>query len=312
LQDFWYDPTNPLRSYIRLTLTNNEFIRTNNIEINQNINIDPSKFKKPKEGKKSSKGYLFLSRFTMMSNIRITKKQMDNVASPLSSYLDFSLQDTSLVAYNALYANTLFFNRGNVKYDIQIGNRNNQNRIVQVSGREDRGVDDLFFRSRWSVFSKADLFFIVEKSIKSYTSEAFGDRNLDIDIIRIKPEISVRPSTTTRVNFKYAYQDKKQLILSRDVAFINELTSEFTIRKSSQYSLDFSLSLVKIKFSGVANSPIEYDLLDGLKNGQNYLWNTVYTKRIAKNIDLTINYEGRKSGISPTVHVGRAQVKATF
>jgi hypothetical protein len=311
-QDFKYNPSDPNRSYIRLTLTNNEFIRTNNIEVNQNINIDPSKFKKPKEGKKLRKSYLFLSRFTALSNIRITKKQMDGAATPLTSYLDFSLQDTSLVAYNALYANTLFFNRGNVKYDIQIGNRNNQNRIVQVSGKEDRGLKDLFFRSRWNLLNKADLFFIVEKSIKTYTSEAFGDRNLDIDIIRLKPEVSIRPSNTTRLIFRYAYQDKKQKILSKDVAFLNELTTEFTLRKASQFSLDFSLSFVKINFSGVANSPLEYDMLDGLKNGQNYLWNTVYTKRIAKNIDLTINYEGRKAGLSPTVHVGRAQVKATF
>ncbi|MBK6497141.1 MAG: hypothetical protein IPG00_02825 [Saprospiraceae bacterium] len=51
---------------------------------------------------------------------------MDGVAVPISSYIDFSLNDTSLVAYNALYANTLFFNKGNVKYDIQLGNRNTQ------------------------------------------------------------------------------------------------------------------------------------------------------------------------------------------
>jgi len=38
----------------------------------------------------------------------------------------------------------------------------------------------------------------------------------------------------------------------------------------------------------------------------------IYTKRLAKNIDLTINYEGRKTGISPLINVGRAQVKATF
>jgi len=70
--------------------------------------------------------------------------------------------------------------------------------------------------------------------------------------------------------------------------------------------------MVWIKFSGLANSPLEYDMLDGLKNGRNLLWNAVYTRRIAKNMDLTFNYEGRKSGLSPIVHIGRAQVKATF
>jgi len=312
IQDFRYDPTNPLSNYIRLTLTNNEFIRTNNIELNQNLTIDPSKFKVYKEGVKKSKFYRFVSRFSTLSNYRITKKQMDGADSPLSSYVDFSLGDTSLVAYNSLNANTLFFNRGNVKYDIQVGNRNNQNRIIQVSGREDRGLNDYFLRSRWNLWNKLDMFFILEKSEKSYQSEAFGDRNLAIDIYRVKPEISLRPSTNTRINIKYNYEDKQQKILSKDNAFVNEFTSEFSLRKASKYSFDCTVSYVNIKFSGKANSPIEYDLLDGLKNGRNYIWNIIYTKRMAKNIDLTINYEGRKTGISPLVNVGRAQIKATF
>ena len=312
IQDFRYDPTNPLSRYIRLALTNNEFVRTNNNEINQTLHIEPSKFKKPKEGVKFSKSYLFLSKFSTISNIRVTKKQMENAAASLFSYLDFGVHDTSLVAYNALYANTLFFNRGNVAYDIQLGVRNNQNRTVQISGKEDRGLDDVFFRSRTNIFGNIDVFFILERSLKTYVSEAFPTRNLDILIQRIKPEISIRPTSNTRVLMKYAYQDKRQRILTKDVAYINDVTSEFTIRKANQYSIDFSLSLVKIKFSGISNSPLEYDMLDGLKNGQNFLWNSIFTKRIAKNIDLTFNYEGRKTGISKPIHIGRVQVKATF
>jgi hypothetical protein len=76
--------------------------------------------------------------------------------------------------------------------------------------------------------------------------------------------------------------------------------------------VDAQLSFVNIRFSGLPNSPIEYDMLNGLKNGQNYLWNLVYTKRISKNLDLTVNYEGRKTGLLNAIHVGRAQIKATF
>jgi hypothetical protein len=312
VQDFRYDPTNPLSNYIRLSLTNNEFIRTNNLELNQSLTIDPSKFKTLKEGVKLSKTYKFLSRFSSLSNFRITKKQMDNIASPLTSYIDFSIRDTSLVAYNALNTNTIFFNKGNVKYDIQLGNRNNQNRIIQVSGREDRGLDELFLRTRFNLRNNTDFFLHIEKSYKTYQSEAFGDRNLKIDVIRIRPEVSIRPSQNMRVMAKYSFQKKNQTILTMDQANIHDITSEYTIRKANQYSLDMSLSYVSINFTGIANSPIEYDMLEGLKNGKNYLWNVVYTKRIAKNIDLTINYEGRKTGISPVVNVGRAQVKATF
>ena len=312
VQDFRYDPTNPLSSYIRLTLTNNEFVRTNNIELNQNLTFDPSKLWKTKKDKKLSRFQKFTTRFSTLSTYRITKKKMDGSDSPLTSYIDFTLEDTSLVAYNALNSNTIFFNRGNVKYDLQLGNRNNQSRIIQVNGREDRGLDDVFFRSRWNIKNKADLFLVLERSNKTYDSESFDSRNLDIIIYRLKPELSIRPTQNTRINIKYGYQDKKQKILTKDNAFINEFTSEFALRKASKYSLDLSASFVNIAFSGISNSPIEYDLLEGLKNGQNYLWNIIYTKRLAQNIDLTINYEGRKAGTSPLINVGRAQVKATF
>lgn len=312
IQDFRYDPTNPNRSYIRLSLTNNEFIRTNNIELNQSIQIEPVKFKKPAEGVRFSNFYRFLSRFSTTSNFRISKKLLDRSSSALSSFLNFGLEDTTLVSYNSIINNTLFFNKGNVRYDIQIGNRNSQNRTLQVSGQEDRGLIEYFFRSRFNIFSKADLYFIVEQGQKKYTSEAFKDRNLDIVISKINPEISYRPSENIRLIARYEYQDKQQRILTKDVAYINNITSQLSWRKATEYNLDMSLSMVWIKFSGLANSPLEYDMLDGLKNGRNLLWNAVYTRRIAKNMDLTFNYEGRKSGLSPIVHIGRAQVKATF
>lgn len=312
IQDFSFAPNDIRRDYIRLTLTNNEFIRTNNIELNQSINIEPSKFKKPIEGKKFTKSYLFLSKFAALSNIRINKKQMDDANVSLTSFLNFGIQDTSLVAYNSQWSNTLFFNRGNVKYDIQLGNRNNQNRTVLVGSIEDRGLLEYFFRMRWNMWSKMDIFFNLENSLKTYSSQAFPDRNLDIQINKIRPEISVRPTSNTRIVAKYTYQERKQQILTQDFAKINDLTTEFALRKANLYSLDFSVSYVDIKFTGIPNSPLEYDMLEGLKNGRNFLWNAIFTKRIAKNIDLSINYEGRKTANAPTVHIGRAQIKATF
>lgn len=312
LQDFRFDPSNPARSYIRLSLTNNEFIRTNNIEFNQSLNIEPSKFKKPKEGEPFGAGYRFLSRFSTVSTFRISKKQMDDATTTFGSFIDFGLEDSSLVSYTSILNNTLFFNKGNVKYDIQIGNRNNQGRTLQVGDMEDRGINETFFRSRVHLGGQADAYLAVEKTIKTYSSVIFSNRDLDIKILSFRPELNYRPSGNIRLIARYSYQDKKQQILTKDVAFVNDFTGEFSWRKANLYSLDFSMSLVLIKFSGEAGSPLEYDMLDGLKDGRNLLWNTVFTRRVGKNIDLTFNYEGRKAGISPVIHVGRAQLKATF
>jgi len=311
--DFRYDPTNPLANYIRLSLTNNEFLRTSNIELNQNVFIEPSKWLNRQNTASNVSGFSkWMGRFSGQSNIKIIKKKRDGSDVPLASFFDFTLNDTSLVAYGSLSNHTLFFNRGQAEYDIQIGRKNNQQRVVQVSGREDRGSVEYFIKARRNVRRQMDLFLTLENNLRTFASPIFNDRNLDILIYRIKPEINIRPTAYTRWVLTYTYQDKKQRLLTRDQAQIHEVTLEYTYRKQQSFSLDARFSVVGIQFSGIPGSPIEYDLLEGLKNGRNYLWNVLFTKRLANNIDLSLNYEARKAGVLETVHVARVQAKATF
>jgi hypothetical protein len=53
-------------------------------------------------------------------------------------------------------------------------------------------------------------------------------------------------------------------------------------------------------------------MLDGLLPGKNYLWSLGLTKRLMNNLELGFTYDGRKAGVSRSIHVGRASITALF
>lgn len=76
--------------------------------------------------------------------------------------------------------------------------------------------------------------------------------------------------------------------------------------------LNGSFTFNNISFHGNANSPVGFLLLDGLLPGKNLIWNLELTKRLAGNIELNLQYEGRKPATNPVVHTGRASIRAIF
>jgi hypothetical protein len=53
-------------------------------------------------------------------------------------------------------------------------------------------------------------------------------------------------------------------------------------------------------------------MLDGLVNGKNWLWQISFEKRLARNIEMALEYEGRKSGSNAIIQTGRASLRAVF
>jgi hypothetical protein len=312
VQDFRYDPSNPAARYIRLSLVNNEFFRTNNMEINQNLVIEPSKHIWIDTSLAKKKSLRTLSKFSLQSNLRILQKQAAIVPFSIAAYLPIDTKDTSIVSYLSNISNILFFNKGSIKGDAQIGHRIQRNRYTQINGIEDRSTQDYYIRMRKSIGSQTDFFLNVEQNMRLYFSELLAIRNLDIKGYTLKPEINYRPTTQSRIVLSAGYVERKQRILNKELAKWIDVKTEYSLRKANKYSFDLSINLVQIRFNGVPNSPLEYDMLEGLKNGRNYIFNALMTYRIGKNMDLVFQYEGRKSDMVPILNIGRTQLKATF
>ncbi len=72
------------------------------------------------------------------------------------------------------------------------------------------------------------------------------------------------------------------------------------------------ISYQSIRYPHPANTAVSFMMLEGLLPGSNWIWSANFTKRLINNLELNIQYDGRKSGSSRVVHLGRAGVTALF
>ena len=307
--EFQIAPFKDQANYVRVNLFNNEFIKTNNVGFTQSLRLEPKAFFRGKE--KRTKTGNILSKFSAISNLRIDNKNQGS--NSIFSLDQFSSQDTSLVSYSSLYNGILYFNRGNPKFDLQLGLRNNNNKIVQTLGFEQRGLRELFFRNRIAFSKNLDFISVFTLGNKSLNSEIFSNNDFDVEFRKVEPQFVYRIGNKMRLTANYIYEEKnnKEGTLG-ERAVINDFKMGMAYSQEKTSRLNTELTFAQVNYTGQTNSALELNMLDGLKDGRNILWVIDYSKRILKNIDISISYEGRKTGSTKVIHVGRAQVKSTF
>ena len=72
------------------------------------------------------------------------------------------------------------------------------------------------------------------------------------------------------------------------------------------------LKWIQLDYTGTSQSAIGYELLESLKPGRNYTWGVSYQRTLAKNLQMTIQYSGRATGNSRTIHNGSMELRAFF
>lgn len=293
---------------VRVTIFTDEFIRTNNVQLNQSLRIDTRKlWYKKKDIRK------FLSRFSTQSNLQILRKTQQNDEVSAWNPFQLNIADTSLVSVSSNIRNTLFFNRANPKYDLQFGMFDNRSRTVLTTGFESRRTRETFFRSRWNITQKISTQLYIAEGSRNNDSEFFNTRDFELQIFKLEPQLTFQFKQNLRTILSYKYnKSENQLPDGGETSLQNDFQIETTFNQTAATSFRLRGSFVQVKFDGETGTPLEFAMLQGLQDGQNYLWELTLDRRLARNIQLGFTYEGRKTGSARIVHVGRAQVRATF
>ena len=192
---------------------------------------------------------------------------------------------------------------------------NNNSKNVLTTGFEKRRNDQFNFTSRFNIGVPVSLFFFYTRQYKFSESEATA---FQINNYSIKSD-EFRPEVNWLIGEKFRFSSTYRLLLQKnrlaplfEKATSNDISLKLDFNESAKSSFKFSTTMAIIKYNGLRNSAVEFAMLEGLKNGRNYLWSISYDHNLKNNVQLNFGYDGRKSEGINAVHTGRASVKAYF
>ncbi len=296
------------KKWIRVFTPTNEYVKANYIQFNYNFSLNPKSLISNSTNNELLK---FFGRFNTTSSLQINKKEISNGGFEFNPFSK-KLADTSLITLNSFLSNTLYFNRSSTIWGINITHRLNNRKSLLNYGFESNSLRDLTLKGRWNL-NRSIATSLTNKFIKNKLSTPlFSNRNYLINEISAEPSISYIYKSDFRISFIYTYDIRKNKIDLMEKAVNNSITTEVKYNVLSNGTVNGRFSYNNINFSGNANSTVGYNLLDGLLPGKNYLWNLELTKKIAGNIEMNLQYEGRKPGRNAVVHTGRASLRAIF
>ncbi len=299
------------RKYVKLFTPSNQYVKANYVQFNYSFDLNPGAVIKAKDASGIKK---ILHRSNTSSGLQISKKDISIGKFQFNPFTK-KLVDTTLIALNSILTNTYFFNRSNVKWGFDVTHFLSNGKTLLSYGFESRKLRNVVGKIRWNMNKNFTTTVNVRdsKNELNTTGTKFNNRNYQIQQHSVEPTLSYIYKTNFRLSVSYNLSNKKNAIDSMEKVVAHEVSAglRYNILSSSTLNAKITFNQLNFKaYPGAANTTVGYILLDGLLPGKNYLWNVEYTKRLAGNFEVSIQYEGRKPGEARTVHVGRASIRA--
>lgn len=295
-------------SYIRVFTPSNDYIKTYSNEYNQSLIIRPERVWSSKKGVKK-----LLTRFSTQSRFRIQRKT--NFFDNLRAYNPFNgrIDDSNLLSTTSNMKHSLFFNRTSSVFGVDYSFQNVQSKTLLATGFDGRSNLSHEVAVRWNIKKEWSILSSYERGYKTSFVDYTTGRNYNLNYWIIKPSLVYQPTTSLRFSIDTRFSNKQNAAqYGGEYARVRDIGMTAKYNQAQKGSLQGQFNYIEIKSDGNANSPLGFELLEALKVGKNLVWSLGYQRTISKNLQISVQYNGRHSEGSKVVHAGGMEVKAFF
>lgn len=294
--------------FVRILSPNNDYVKVNFYKLNASFALNPSQLFEEKQTK-GWKG--FVSKFSNQFSMELSNRVL--AVAGMSAYIPFKTQyeDTQIIGYNQNLINTLFFNRANPKWGAEWMINYSGMKSLLTFGLESSQWMRHTFQARANINKPLSTIVKWKRGFRDYHSGVEDGRTYSYQFNAIQPSITWILGSQVRLTGHYEYDQRiNSLIFGGEKAILQSAGLDARFSFKAWGSLQTSATLSMIQFNGDENRGVGIAMLDALKIGNNFLWNLQWNTKISKNIELSIQYDGRKPANTKVIHSANMSVRA--
>lgn len=303
IQEFEVAPFPDQATFVRVYLPNQTYIKTHQNRFSQSLIFNGLAWQN-KTGVQKLLSH-FYNQFSFLVERKIEKENSNFDLNPFSN-------NENTLGLNNNFRNNLFYNKGKQNHSVTYTYVNNHSKsLLNVGSQEAKSYIHQIQYAH--LVAKTWLFQINSQTgnTKSY-SENYSSKDYEIDNYSASPKISYLFSKNASWDIFYEYKHQKNTINLMEMLKQNQLGTGLTLNSEKGFTLNGTYSFYNNSLTGDASSSVSFQMLQGLQAGKNSVWQLLLQKNITQYLDININYQGRKSETSKTIHTGNIQLRAFF
>lgn len=288
-------------NYIRVYTNTLEYVKTNKNNFNFSLRL------KPKELLNSENK--FLGRWMLQSSLQSSNSLLKE--GKTLEWNPFVDSDNMLSKMQSMRSSLNFNQGGQYKWSSSYTYSQQQTKSFVFTGTESRNSKSHLLNAKYRPWD--NFYFLAEgENIRTQSrSDLFESRRFIIESWRMKPQISYQVESKFSAALNYTYQNKSNRTGLEKLNQSN-MGTEIQWNDGSKSSLLATFNYIKNNFTGNAQSVVGNQMMEGLKPGNNFVWQLMVQRQLNSYLSVNISYDGRKTEENKTIHTGSVQIQARF